>query len=143
MSSCWIKPVITWCAKIRVRDCFIVSEFINNSLISSYFLLFQNKRATKNLTPFFTEPEKFFLKPIIDAQLNAESTSIMITPTSSPTKQLDWNNSISCPGEKQNSTQNKKLVDLTLVNEKSTDKSLFRIDCISELDINSIEEDDV
>lgn len=98
---------------------------------------------TKNLRPFFTEPEKFFLKPIVDSPLTAESTSVLITPTSSPTKQLDWNEPLSCQSDKQNLAKNNELVDLTPLNEKHTDDGLFHIDYISELDINSIEEDDV
>ena len=97
---------------------------------------------TKNLGPYFTEPEKFFLKPIVASPLSAKCTSVMITPTSSPTKQLDYNDTISSQEDQKKLPWKKEYVNLTQLNEKNTDGELFHIDYISELDINSIEEDD-
>ena len=104
------------------------------------FCRFQNKKTEEGLTPFFTEPENFSIKPIKTKtnSLCAQVSSIMITPTSSPTKNLEQQ-------EQKNSEQHRGSSSDGFCNlsEKSADEGVFHLDYDSELDMNSIEEDDI
>lgn len=102
-----------------------------------YVFLFQNKRSTKGLTSYFTEPENFTLKPIASSPLDAQESSIMITPSSSPTKQLDSGIEIV-----QGLKASNKISNLTN-GPRVQDEGVFHLDYDSELDLNSIEEDDL
>lgn len=98
---------------------------------------YMNKRSTKGLTSYFTEPENFTLKPIASSPLDAQESSIMITPSSSPTKQLDSGIEI-VEGLKASN----KISNLTN-GSRVQDEGVFHLDYDSELDLNSIEEDDL
>lgn len=102
-----------------------------------HVFLFQNKRPTKGLTSYFTESENFKLKPIASSPLDARDCSIMITPTSSPTKQLDSENiQIVCDLKGES-----KFTKVEESNPKAQDEGVFHLDYESDLDLHSIEED--
>ena len=107
------------------------------------FFFFQNKRSTKGLTSYFTEPENFTLKPIASSPLDAQDSSIMITPSSSPTKQLD--SGIEIVTNLKGSDKISDLANgrLSILNPKVQDEGVCHLDYDSDLDLNSIEEDDL
>lgn len=107
-----------------------------------HVFLFQNKRPTKGLTSYFTESENFKLKPIASSPLDAQDCSIMITPTSSPTKQLDSENiQIVCDFKGENKFTEVENSRLEESNPKAQDEGVFHLDYESDLDLHSIEED--
>lgn len=113
---------------------------IHLPMCCSRFCWFQNKKAAEGLTPFFTEPEKFSIKPIKPktSSLCAQVSSVMITPTSSPTKNLEQQEQKS--SDKHRDSKSDVFCNL---GEKSPDEGVFHLDYDSELDLNSIEEDDI
>ena len=106
-----------------------------------YVFLFQNKRSTKGLTSYFSESENFTLKPIASSPLDAQDCSIMITPTSSPTKQLD--SGIEIVSDHQGNSKISELEHgrLNNLNPKTQDEGVFHLDYNSDLDLNCIEQD--
>ncbi|CAH3181989.1 unnamed protein product [Porites lobata] len=103
---------------------------------------YMNKRPTKGLTSYFTESENFKLKPIASSPLDAQDCSIMITPTSSPTKQLDSENiQIVCDFKGESKFTEGENSRLEESNPKAQDEGVFHLDYESDLDLHSIEED--
>lgn len=86
--------------------------------------------------PYFTEHENFILKPIISSPLDAKVSSVMITPTSSPTKQLDLGEKLTTEKIKDITNKKEKVLE-----RKSADEGVYHLDYDSELDIASIEGD--
>lgn len=103
---------------------------------------YMNKRSTKGLTSYFTEPEKFTLKPIASSPLDAQGSSIMITPNSSPTKQMDSSTEIGKHLESKEINCEQKNGKLENLSPKVNDR-VFHLNYDSDLDLNSIEEDDL
>lgn len=92
----------------------------------------QNKSEAKGLpAPYFTERESFILKPIVSSPLDATASSIMITPTSSPTRQIELADKV---------TTEKTLL---TAERKGRERRVLNFDYGLELDIASIEEDDL
>jgi len=104
---------------------------------------YMNKRSAKGLTSYFTEPENFTLKPIASSPLDAQDCSIMITPTSSPTKQLDGGIEIVKNLEVNSKTRDIENGRLENLSSKVQDEGVFHLDYDSDLDLNSIEEDEL
>ncbi|XP_068708672.1 protein FAM53A-like [Montipora capricornis] len=104
---------------------------------------YMNKRATKGLTSYFTEPEKFTLKPIASSPMDAQGSSIMITPNSSPTKQMDSGTETVKNIRNSSAKCDLKNSAFDNLSPKVKDEGNFRLDYDSDLDINSIEEDDL
>lgn len=102
---------------------------------------YMNKKYSRELTSYFAEPDNFTLKPIASSPLYAQDSSIMITPTSSPTKQMDSGIEI-VEGFKENNKisdlENSRLNNLS---PKALDEGVFHLDYNSDLDLNSIEDD--
>lgn len=65
----------------------------------------------------------------------------MITPTSSPTKQLNSEIEIIEDLKGQNKLSDLQNDGLHNLNPKAQDEGIFPIDCNSDLDLNSIEDD--
>ncbi|EDO40350.1 predicted protein [Nematostella vectensis] len=93
---------------------------------------YSNKRESRSAgSTYFTEQERFILKPIASSPLDAKVSSVMITPTSSPTKQLESEPAASILNVRKKS----------LENCNTADEGVYHLDYNSDLDIASIEED--
>lgn len=102
---------------------------------------YMNKKCSRELTSYFAESENFTLKPITSSPLYASVSSVMITPTSSPTKQLDSEIEIIEDLKGQNKLSDLQNDGLHNLNPKAQDEGIFPIDFNSDLDLNSIEDD--
>lgn len=102
---------------------------------------YMNKKCSRGLTSYFAEPENFTLKPIASSPLYAPDSSIMITPTSSPTKQLDSGIEFIEDIKAKTKISDLQNDGLNNLNPKAPDEGVFHLDYNSDLDLNSIEDD--
>ncbi|XP_022802917.1 protein FAM53C-like [Stylophora pistillata] len=102
---------------------------------------YMNKKCSRGLTNYFAESENFTLKPIASSPLCAPNSSVMITPSSSPTKQLDSEIEIIEELKGKNKTSDFQNEGSHNLNPKAQDEGVFHLDYNSDLDLNSIEDD--